>query len=151
MQHTHHLVIFVGENVAMPNVTTGLVKEHANFGDLVRKCRDNVLLIREKESWENLAIHQWCFHACCGFYTYQGTSLDISGFLAKRGGIVTAGRAVGRKTTARVHNLFPGTKFTVVLDDTLFRDVDAIVIGTNRCTSIVYNLVTTDDLEMNQV
>jgi hypothetical protein len=66
--------------------------------------------------------------------------------LAKRGGIVTAGRAVGRKTTARVHNLFPGTKFTVVLDDRLFRDVDAIVIGT-----IVYNLVTTDDLEMNQV
>jgi hypothetical protein len=97
----------------MPDVTTGLVKEHANLGDLVRKCRDNV----------------------------QGTSLDISGFLGNRGGIITAGRAVGRKTAARVHNLFPGTKFTVVLDDRLFRDEDAI--GTN--------LVTTDDLEMNQV
>jgi hypothetical protein len=50
LQHAHHFVVFVGENVAMPDVTTGPVKEHANFGDLVRKCRDNVLLIREKES-----------------------------------------------------------------------------------------------------
>jgi hypothetical protein len=108
----------------MPDVTTGLVKEHANLGDLVRKCRDNV----------------------------QGTSLDISGFLGKRGGIITAGRAaIWRKTNARVHNLFPGTKFTVVLDDALFRDVDAIAVGTTRYTSIVYNLMTTDDLEMNQV
>ena len=50
MQYAHHFVIFVGEKVTMPDVTAGLVKEHANLGDLLWKCRDNVLLIREKES-----------------------------------------------------------------------------------------------------
>ena len=76
MQHTHHFVILVGENVTMPHVTAGLVKEHANLGDLARKCNDNVLLIREKESWENSQQYYY-FHAWRGFCTYHGTSLDV--------------------------------------------------------------------------
>jgi hypothetical protein len=43
VQHAHHLMVLMGEDVAMPHVAAGLVEGHLDAGDLTRQSRDHVL------------------------------------------------------------------------------------------------------------
>ena len=42
MQHTHHLVIFVREDMAMPDIASGLVECRLDLRDLAGQCRDHI-------------------------------------------------------------------------------------------------------------
>ena len=43
MQHAHHLVILVGQDVAVPHIAAWLIKGCLDAGDLTRQRRDHVL------------------------------------------------------------------------------------------------------------
>ena len=38
MHHPHHLMVLMGEDMAVPDIASGLVKGHLDIGNLTRQC-----------------------------------------------------------------------------------------------------------------